>query len=145
MENVIGIITSGIATLVGALFAVITAKLAERRKRELEERKKDAVEQLSTWRNYIAHGLPSELKSDPYRQELVYQWLLNVANSRIQQTPQVTQDQMKAEIENVTKELADRIVNIEKRIPVLSILLCKIVISQFLKKRQVVTHFSYRV
>jgi len=100
---------------------------------------------LSTWRNYIAHGLPSELKSDPYRQELVYQWLLNVANSRIQQTPQVTQDQMKAEIENVTKELADRIVNIEKRIPVLSILLCKIVISQFLKKRQVVTHFSYRV
>ena len=33
----------------------------------------------------------------------------------------------------------------EQEMVVLSILLCKIVISQFLKKRQVVTHFSYRV
>jgi hypothetical protein len=117
LENVIAIITSGIVALVGALLAFITATLAKRGKKELEERKKKAVEQLSMWRNYIAHGLPSELKSDSYRQELVYQWLLNVADSKIQRTPQVTQDQMKAEIENVTRELVDRIDKIEKRIP----------------------------
>lgn len=117
MDVLIGILASLGVTVLSTLFAVITARLVQKRKRELEQRKKEAKQQLITWRNYIYHDLSSEFKSDPYRQELVDQWLLNVANSKIELTPQVTQDQIKSEIESKTKELADRIEKIEKRIP----------------------------